>query len=34
MVFGYYNRLSRIQKAIYRKSDAIERIDLNRPENI
>ena len=34
MVFGYYNRLNRTQKAIYRKSDATERIDLNHPENI
>ena len=28
MVFDYYHRLSRAQKAVYRKSDAIERIDL------
>lgn len=34
MVFGYYNRLNRSQQAIYRKSDAIERIDLKHPENI
>lgn len=31
MVFDYYHRLSRSHKAIYRKSDAIERIPLNRP---
>lgn len=28
MVFDYYHRLNRAQKAVYRKSDAIERIDL------
>jgi hypothetical protein len=28
MVFDYYHRLNRAQKAIYRKSDAIERVDL------
>jgi len=33
MVFGYYNRLNRTQKTIYRKSDGIERIELNHPEN-
>lgn len=31
MVFDYYHRLSRSHKAVYRKSDAIERIPLNRP---
>lgn len=34
MVFGYYHRLNRSQQAVYRKSDAIERIELNHPENI
>jgi len=28
MVFDYYYRLNRAQKAVYRKSDAVERIDL------
>ena len=28
MVFDYYYRLNRAQKAVYRKSDAIERIEL------
>ncbi|MEJ2761962.1 MAG: hypothetical protein P8126_10685 [Gammaproteobacteria bacterium] len=28
MVFDYYRRLNRRQKAIYRKSDAIERVEL------
>jgi hypothetical protein len=28
MVFDYYHRLNRVQKAVYRRSDAIERIDL------
>ncbi len=32
MVFNYYHRLGKRQKAIYRKSDSIERIDLNEPE--
>lgn len=30
MVFDYYHRLPRAQKGVYRKSDAIERIPLNR----
>lgn len=34
MVFGYYNRLNRSQQSVYRKSDAIESIELNHPENI
>ena len=34
MVFGYYNRLNKTQKAIYRKSDAVEGITLNHPEHI
>ena len=34
MVFNYYHRLTRAQKAIYRKSDSIERIILNEPEKI
>lgn len=34
MVFNYYHRLTRAQKAVYRKSDAIERIVLNHPEMI
>ena len=34
MVYGYYHRLNIYQKAIYRKSDAIERIKLNHPESI
>ncbi len=32
MVFNYYHRLGKRQKAIYRKSDSIERIELNEPE--
>jgi hypothetical protein len=28
MVFDYYHRLNRAQKAVYRQSDAIERIEL------
>jgi len=28
MVFNYYRRLNRTQKAIYRKSDAVERLEL------
>ncbi len=32
MVFDYYHRLSRTGKAIYRKSDAVERIELPRAE--
>ena len=34
MVFNYYHRLTRVQKVIYRKSDAIERIVLSRPDPI
>ena len=34
MVYGYYKRLNKFQKAVYRKSDAIERIELNHPEII
>jgi hypothetical protein len=34
MVFGYYHRLGKKQKSIYRKSDGIESIVLNHPENI
>lgn len=34
MVFNYYHRLNRSQKAIYRKSDAVERIILDRPESL
>lgn len=32
MVFDYYHRLSRGNKAIYRKSDAVERLPLTRPD--
>jgi len=32
MVFDYYHRLEKKQKAIYRKSDSIENIVLNHPE--
>ena len=31
MVFGYYHCLSRAQKAVYRRSDAVERIALPQP---
>ena len=34
MVFDYYHRLGKKQKAIYRKSDRIESIALNHPETI
>ena len=34
MVFDYYHRLGKKQKAIYRKSDKIEGIALNDPEHI
>ncbi|MFT7460501.1 MAG: hypothetical protein ACI909_003189 [Planctomycetota bacterium] len=34
MVFDYYHRLGKKQKSIYRKSDSIESIVLNHPENI
>lgn len=34
MVFDYYHRLGKRQQAIYRKSDRIERIDLNQPGSI
>ena len=34
MVYGYYKRLNKFQKTVYRKSDAIERIELNHPEII
>lgn len=34
MVFDYYHRLNRVQKSIYRKSDGIENIVINRPELI
>ena len=33
MVFDYYHRLGKKQKSIYRKSDSIESIVLNHPEN-
>lgn len=34
MVYGYYKRLNKYQKAVYRQSDAVERVELNHPENI
>ena len=34
MVFDYYHRLGNRQKAIYKKSDSIERIVLNHPKEI
>ena len=34
MVFEYYHRLGKKQKAIYRKSDSIETIILNQPEKL
>jgi hypothetical protein len=34
MVFDYYHRLGKRQKAIYRKSDSIERIVLNHTEEV
>jgi hypothetical protein len=34
MVFDYYYRLGKKQKSIYRKSDSIESIVLNHPDNI
>lgn len=34
MVFDYYSRLTAAQKAIYRKSDKIERITLNDVERL
>ena len=34
MVYSYYHRLNRPQQAVYRKSDAIDRIQLNHPEII
>jgi hypothetical protein len=34
MVFDYYHRLGKKQKSIYRKSDSIESIVLNHPENL
>ena len=34
MIFSYYSKLSRKQKAIYKKSDEIDKIKLNNVENI
>lgn len=33
MVFDYYYRLGKTQKAIYRKSDRIDLVKLNNPDN-
>ena len=34
MPFGYYARLTRAQQAVYRKSDAVTEIRLDRPETL
>lgn len=34
MPFGYYARLTRAQQAVYRKSDAVAEIRLDRPETL
>lgn len=34
MVFAYYHRLGRTQQAVYRQSDRIEHVALNRPAAI